>query len=206
MGPRVHPTIWHVARTPPSTVARTRLCHVAGKRDGPVFSALNNATNHPAFCRCVWCCRAFEGGSVYPVGDRPDRAFHLSFNAWCKVEAKTGIVSKGHACRAVGFSSVSRGMTGEEMRKLRIAACTIVAALLVAGLTVPFGAARAGSKHHLNFKSIDVALPSVTFTSALGINAQGDIVGRYAVESVGHGYLLSDGTYTTIDAPDRKSV
>jgi len=93
-------------------------------------------------------------------------------------------------------------MTGEEMRKLRIAACTIVAALLVAGLTVPFGAARAGSKHHLNFKSIDVALPSVTFTSALGINAQGDIVGRYAVGSVGHGYLLSDGTYTTIDAPD----
>src|SRR5438094_3888734 len=88
------------------------------------------------------------------------------------------------------------------MRKLRIAACTIVAALLVAGLTLPFGAARAGSKHHLNFKSIDVALPSVTFTSALGINAQGDIVGRYAVGSVGHGYLLNDGTYTTIDAPD----
>ena len=88
------------------------------------------------------------------------------------------------------------------MRKLRIAACTIVAALLVAGLTLPFGAARAGSKHHLNFKSIDVALPSVTFTSALGINAQGDIVGRYAVGTVGHGYLLSDGTYTTIDDPN----
>ena len=88
------------------------------------------------------------------------------------------------------------------MRKLRIAALTMAATLLVVGLTVPFGTARARSKRSLNFKSIDVALPGVTLTTALGINAQGDIVGRYAVGSVGHGYLLSDGTYTTIDAPD----
>jgi len=88
------------------------------------------------------------------------------------------------------------------MRKLRIAALTMAATLLVLGLTVPFGTARARSKRSLNFKSIDVALPGVTLTAALGINAQGDIVGRYAVGSVGHGYLLSDGTYTTIDAPD----
>ena len=86
------------------------------------------------------------------------------------------------------------------MRNLRIAARTIAAALFVAGLTVPFGTAQ--SKQPLNFKSVDVPLPGVTFTSAIGINAQGDIVGRYAVGSVGHGYLLSDGTYTTIDAPD----
>ena len=88
------------------------------------------------------------------------------------------------------------------MKNLRIAALTIVAALLVVGLTVPFGTALAGSKHDLNFKSIDVALPGVTFTAAFGINAQGDIVGRYAVGAVGHGYLLSDGTYTTIDDPN----
>lgn len=88
------------------------------------------------------------------------------------------------------------------MRNLKIAVLTIAAALLAAGLTVPFGTALAQSKQPLNFKSVDVALPGVTFTSALGINAQGDIVGRYAVGTVGHGYLLSDGTYTTIDAPD----
>jgi len=88
------------------------------------------------------------------------------------------------------------------MRKLRIAALMIAATLLLVVLTVPFGTARARCKRSLNFKSIDVALPGVTLTAAFGINAQGDIVGRYAVGSVGHGYLLSDGTYTTIDAPD----
>jgi len=86
------------------------------------------------------------------------------------------------------------------MKKLGIVALTL--ALLVVGLTGPFGTTLAGSKQHLKFKSIDVALPGVTFTAALGINAQGDIVGRYAVGTVGHGYLLSDGTYTTIDDPN----
>jgi len=88
------------------------------------------------------------------------------------------------------------------MRNLRIAALTIAASLLLVGLTVPFGTALAQSKQPLNFKSVDVPLAGVTLTSAIGINAQGDIVGRYAVGAVGHGYLLSDGTYTTIDDPN----
>src|SRR6267143_3359091 len=88
------------------------------------------------------------------------------------------------------------------MKNRRIAALTIAAALLVAGLTVPFGTALAQSKHPLNFTSVDVPLPGVTFTAALGVTAQGDIVGRYAVGAVIHGYLLSDGTYTTIDHPN----
>ncbi len=86
------------------------------------------------------------------------------------------------------------------MKTLGIVALTL--ALLVVGLAAPFGTTLAESNQHLNFKSIDVALPGVTFTAALGINAQGDIVGRYAVGTVGHGYLLSDGTYTTIDDPN----
>jgi len=57
------------------------------------------------------------------------------------------------------------------------------------------------SNHHLNFKAIDVDLPSVILTQALSINDEGDIVGRYQVGSVGHGFLLSDGTFTTIDYP-----
>ncbi|PYU59236.1 MAG: hypothetical protein DMG55_14150 [Acidobacteria bacterium] len=44
-------------------------------------------------------------------------------------------------------------------------------------------------------------LPSVILTQALSINDEGDIVGRYQVGSVGHGFLLSDGTFTTIDYP-----
>jgi hypothetical protein len=78
---------------------------------------------------------------------------------------------------------------------------TIAATLLVAGLTVPWGTALAGVKDHLNFKSIDVDLPGVTLTQALGINAEGDIVGRYQVGSVSHGFLSSEGTLTTIDYP-----
>jgi uncharacterized membrane protein len=92
-------------------------------------------------------------------------------------------------------------MRGEEMRVLRIAARTIAAALLVAGLTVPFGTALAQSKQPLNFKSVDVDLPGVTLTQAIGINGEGDIVGRYRVGSVSHGFLLSEGTLTTIDYP-----
>jgi len=88
------------------------------------------------------------------------------------------------------------------MKNRRIAALTIAATLLVGGLTVPFGTALAQFKHPLNFKSVDVPLPGVTLTSAIGISAQGEIVGRYAVGAVGHGYLLSDGTYTTIDDPN----
>src|SRR6266849_9684827 len=115
--------------------------------------------------------------------------------------AASKIPGKGHVRETVRCSSVSREKRGEKMRILRIAARTIAAALLVAGLTVPFGTALAQSRHPLNFKSVVVALPGVTSTAALGIIAEGDIVGGYAVGSVGHGYSLSDGTYTTIDDP-----
>jgi hypothetical protein len=87
------------------------------------------------------------------------------------------------------------------MKNLRIAALTIAVALLAVGLTVPFETVLAGSNHHLNFKSLDVELPGVTLTQALGINSEGDIVGRYQVGSAGHGFLLSEGTITTIDYP-----
>jgi probable HAF family extracellular repeat protein len=64
------------------------------------------------------------------------------------------------------------------------------------------------------FTSIDVPgaaqTRGVTFefggglgTAAFGINNNGDIVGEYADENkVAHGFLLRDGQYTTIDAPD----
>src|SRR5713226_1700966 len=87
------------------------------------------------------------------------------------------------------------------MKNRRIAALTIAVALLVAGLTVPFGTALARSNRHLKFKTINVDLPGVTLTQALGINSEGDIVGRYQVGSAGHGFLLSEGTITTIDYP-----
>jgi len=38
-------------------------------------------------------------------------------------------------------------------------------------------------------------------TFALGINAQGDIVGGYTASGVSHAYLLRHGTFTTFDVP-----
>jgi probable HAF family extracellular repeat protein len=49
------------------------------------------------------------------------------------------------------------------------------------------------------FTTLDV--PGATFVSATGINAQGDIVGRYIAAGVTHGFLWSDGTFYTIDVP-----
>jgi hypothetical protein len=50
-----------------------------------------------------------------------------------------------------------------------------------------------------NFRSVDV--PAASATIAFAINPQGDIVGRYALGTLTHGYLLSKGTVTTIDPP-----
>src|SRR5215217_4682083 len=41
----------------------------------------------------------------------------------------------------------------------------------------------------------------VTLTAACGINNRGQIVGLYNDESGQHGFLLSGGTYTTINFP-----
>ena len=68
------------------------------------------------------------------------------------------------------------------MKNLGIAAFTIVAALLVVGLTVPFATAIAGSKHHLNFEAIDggkilhVPRDYATIQSAVDAAAEGNTI------------------------------
>jgi uncharacterized membrane protein len=53
------------------------------------------------------------------------------------------------------------------------------------------------------FTTID--FPDAVFTTALGINRSGDIVGNYRLSAdnpnVRHGYLLSEGEFTTFDIP-----
>ena len=51
----------------------------------------------------------------------------------------------------------------------------------------------------LNYRSFD--LPGATLTAGFGINPQRNIVGLYKVGTVGHSYVLSKGTVTTIDPP-----
>ena len=48
---------------------------------------------------------------------------------------------------------------------------------------------------------IDVPFAGVTFSRVLGINPQGDIVGDYIDASGRHGFLSSEGVFTTIDPP-----
>ena len=49
------------------------------------------------------------------------------------------------------------------------------------------------------FTSVD--FPGATRTGANGINARGDIVGRYIADGVSHAFLLSGGQFSTIDFP-----
>jgi probable HAF family extracellular repeat protein len=53
---------------------------------------------------------------------------------------------------------------------------------------------------HGNFQQLD--FPGSVQTEALGINDDGDIVGRYQdTQGTQHGFLLRDGHFTSIDAP-----
>jgi len=57
------------------------------------------------------------------------------------------------------------------------------------------------------FTTIDV--PGALFTSASGINNDGQVVGFYITddeEGESHGFLLDEGTFTTIDVPDGEST
>ena len=53
-----------------------------------------------------------------------------------------------------------------------------------------------------DYRFVKIDFPNATETLANGINARGDIVGRYLdTDGVYHGYLLSKGVFSTIDFP-----
>jgi len=51
------------------------------------------------------------------------------------------------------------------------------------------------------FTTLNDPLATDHFTTVTGINASGSIVGFYEASAVVHGFLLSGGTYITIDPP-----
>ena len=69
------------------------------------------------------------------------------------------------------------------MRKLRIANYTLLVMLAIG--------AGSGNGNAQTFTSID--FPGAIATDAHGINARGDIVGRYVLAGKTHGFLLSRG-------------
>src|SRR5262245_42704707 len=53
-----------------------------------------------------------------------------------------------------------------------------------------------------DYRFVRIDFPNSTETLANGINARGDIVGRYAdAEGIFHGFLLRKGVFSTIDFP-----
>lgn len=56
--------------------------------------------------------------------------------------------------------------------------------------------------HSASFTFVSIDVPNATFTLATGIGPSGDIVGIYGDASFNeHGFLLSHGSFTTIDVP-----
>src|SRR5512133_3211041 len=68
-----------------------------------------------------------------------------------------------------------------------------------AGRTEREGSRRSRSMPVYTYTTIDG--PLVTTGLVGGINDNGQIVGSYTNNSGGHGFLLSGGTYTTLDDP-----
>lgn len=81
----------------------------------------------------------------------------------------------------------------------------LLAAVFASSLLLPICVQAATPRNENNeatFTSID--LPDSTFTTAVGINARGEIVGRYvsAADRKTHGFLRSkNAEFTTIDFP-----
>ena len=68
--------------------------------------------------------------------------------------------------------------------------CALMALRLFLGMA-------AQAKAQYMYTTIDV--PGSTETEAYGINAHGQIVGLYDAGDTTHGFLLSNGSYTTLD-------
>jgi hypothetical protein len=70
----------------------------------------------------------------------------------------------------------------------------LLAALALVLTFAPLGVAQG------TFTPVDY--PGAIWTTAVGINTIGEVVGNYTFDGLNvHGFLLSDGTYTTIDYP-----
>jgi len=54
-----------------------------------------------------------------------------------------------------------------------------------------------------DYRFISIDVPGSSFTAAAGINARGDIVGRYLdSDGLSHGFLMRNGMFSTIDFPN----
>src|SRR5579864_4328422 len=64
---------------------------------------------------------------------------------------------------------------------------------------IPFRTTVASQPVQFDFSSIDI--PSASVTNVFGINPEGSIVGRYAIGSFFHSFVLTNGALTSFDLP-----
>lgn len=58
-----------------------------------------------------------------------------------------------------------------------------------------------------NYRFVKIDFPNATATFAQGINARGDLVGRYLdADGVTHGFVLRKGVFSTIEVPNSSST
>ena len=77
----------------------------------------------------------------------------------------------------------------------------LVCTALLAGCGVLIGDGVGFTASEQDYTYSPIVYPGATGTTAMGINARGDVVGSYVQAGVSHGFLLRDGAFTTIDVP-----
>jgi probable HAF family extracellular repeat protein len=118
---------------------------------------------------------------------------------------RAGGIQHGYLLSRGGFTTIDvPGSTATNARAINASGQIAGWYVDAGGATHGFLAALGHHRHHhqadFSFTTFDV--PRSTFTTAHGINASGQIVGRYDdAGGMRHGFLLSKGSYTTLDVP-----
>ena len=73
------------------------------------------------------------------------------------------------------------------------------AVLTACGVLIGGGVPSTANGRPYVYSSIDV--PGAAATTAMGINARGDVVGTYIQSGISHGFVLREGAFATIDVP-----
>ena len=72
---------------------------------------------------------------------------------------------------------------------------------LLAGCGVLAGSGITFTASEREYSYFPIVHSGASGTTAMGINARGDVVGGYVEGGISHGFLLRDGAFTTIDVP-----
>ncbi len=170
---------------------------------------------------------------INPRGDivgyyrNPDGAYHaflLDHGVYARIDYPNAAYTDAWAINAAGdivgsYTDVDGATHGYLLRRGRFTSFDVPAALFTAGFGINaegdivghFGAPPAGKMNGFllrngTFSTYDYPDPNL-MTCGMGINAGEDtIVGHYQVGTLVHGFVLSEGVFTTLDIPGAKTT